>query len=137
MSSEFAQVESLLALRDCDNDEVQSWLYEALSDALFFRLIVREVDGPFIIVNEVAWCHGYYLAWKLIISKLDEPDWPREIASELLDEAAEVLDLAACELYAYQSGYRSNERVTLYKDTLERVAWCVSERPGMPWIHRW
>ncbi|PTB66962.1 hypothetical protein BBK36DRAFT_1117698 [Trichoderma citrinoviride] len=133
MSSVFAQVESLLAMRDLNSTEPQF----VLPDALFFRLIVDEVAGPFIIVNEVAWCHGYYMAWKLMIPKNQEPDWPHEVPSDLLVEAADVLDLAACELYAYQSGYRSNQRVTVYTDTLERVAWCVRECVGMRWIYRW
>ncbi|OTA05094.1 hypothetical protein A9Z42_0057290 [Trichoderma parareesei] len=137
LSSEFAQVESLVALTDCDNNELRDELYDALSDALFFRLIVPEVAGPFIIVTEIAWCHGYILAWKMIIPKLEEPDWPDGIGSELLDEASRVMDLAACELYAYQCGYRSDVRVTLFNDTLERVVWCVADVPGMPWIHRW
>ncbi|KAL6873034.1 hypothetical protein J3F83DRAFT_760071 [Trichoderma novae-zelandiae] len=135
MALVFAQVESPVALTGCDSCDGQY----GLLDALFFRLIIDEVDGPFIVVTEVAWCQNIYLAWKLIIPKTQEPDWPKEVESELLDDAAQVLDLVASELAAYQSGeaaYGDDERVTVVKDTLERVVWCVMRREGMPWIDR-
>ncbi|PTB76230.1 hypothetical protein M440DRAFT_355315 [Trichoderma longibrachiatum ATCC 18648] len=134
MSSYFDQVEALVALRDCNNCELQSEIYEALTDALFFRLIAPEDSGPFIIVTEVAWCHGYYLVWKLRIPKSQEPDWPIEIDSDLREDAAEVFELAARELAEYQTGYRDDgyttsidgDRVTIFNDTFERVACLLS-----------
>lgn len=124
------QVESLVALAG-PPDYIKDY---DLSEALFFRFLVEEVNGPFVVATEVAWCPDkYYFAWKLMYLKTDQPAWPEvhsmgAILSETLQCADAIFDLMMTELVAYHTGEEAGGGacIAVFEDSLMRVAWCLT-----------
>ncbi|KAL7960308.1 hypothetical protein V8C34DRAFT_321526 [Trichoderma compactum] len=112
MDPTIVQVDSLVALKDEVPGYVQNY---DLSNAQFFRLDDYSIAGPFNYIVEVACFEDCYFAWKKMIGKMEQQEWPkaRDGPSCLSDtDANEIFGILAEELYA----------------------WCVKKCAGMSWV---